>query len=104
MEKAIETPSTSPIHVENTTSEHQTPPQSQGQQSEHQNSQDSGNDLRKTSTPDRLKVPKAFKYPERHEIRYSRIACSTCGSVSDLKWDDDFLLRLDHQMNSLQSD
>ncbi|KAK4851274.1 hypothetical protein QYF36_013760 [Acer negundo] len=66
MEKAIETLSTSPIQVENTASECKTPPQSQDQQSDHQNSQDSGNDLRKTSTPDRLKVPKAFKYPERY--------------------------------------
>ncbi|KAL6287745.1 hypothetical protein ACE6H2_012135 [Prunus campanulata] len=31
-----------------------------------ENSQNSGNDLRKPTTPDRLKVPKAFKYPERY--------------------------------------
>ncbi|XP_039005521.1 uncharacterized protein LOC120132895 isoform X3 [Hibiscus syriacus] len=31
-----------------------------------ENPQDSGKDLRKTCTPDRLKVPKAFKYPERY--------------------------------------
>ncbi|KAH0997892.1 hypothetical protein GBA52_021756 [Prunus armeniaca] len=33
---------------------------------EDENSQNSGNDLRKPTTPDRLKVPKAFKYPERY--------------------------------------
>ncbi|KAL6139871.1 hypothetical protein ACLB2K_058172 [Fragaria x ananassa] len=30
------------------------------------NSQSSGNDIHKTTTPDRLKVPKAFKFPERY--------------------------------------
>ncbi|XP_062029590.1 uncharacterized protein LOC133745519 [Rosa rugosa] len=31
-----------------------------------ENSQNSGNDIHKTITPDRLKVPKAFKFPERY--------------------------------------
>lgn len=31
------------------------------------NSLNSGNDLKTTSTPDRLKVPKAFKYSERYQ-------------------------------------
>lgn len=33
-----------------------------------ENSQNSGNDIHKTTTPDRLKVPKAFKFPERYTI------------------------------------
>ncbi|KAK3212462.1 hypothetical protein Dsin_017168 [Dipteronia sinensis] len=143
MEKAIETPSTSPIQVENTTSEYKTPPQSQDQESEHQNSQDSGNDLRKTSTPDSLKVPKAFKYSERYrsptdsmmspvskgllarnrkggallppslnQPKIQELLVQNAGLfrtevvmlVDEAKRDDDFLLRLDHQMNYLESD
>ncbi|XVF14397.1 hypothetical protein REPUB_Repub09cG0055300 [Reevesia pubescens] len=64
MEQVIEKPfNSSPIQSENAGSENKTPPQNQKID---QNSQDSGNDLRKTCTPDRLKVPKAFKYPERY--------------------------------------
>ncbi|KAL5739209.1 hypothetical protein ACOSP7_028129 [Xanthoceras sorbifolium] len=64
MEKAVETLSKSLVQAEDTTLESKTPPQNH--QSEHEDCRDSGNDLRKTSTPDRLKVPKAFKYPERY--------------------------------------
>ncbi|XP_050380915.1 uncharacterized protein LOC126798117 [Argentina anserina] len=31
-----------------------------------ENSQNSSNDIHKITTPDRLKVPKAFKFPERY--------------------------------------
>ncbi|KAJ8749684.1 hypothetical protein K2173_010104 [Erythroxylum novogranatense] len=40
-----------------------TPSQAQSTDSK---SQKTSNDMRKSSTPDRLKVPKAFKYPERY--------------------------------------
>ncbi|EOY03678.1 hypothetical protein QQP08_014285 [Theobroma cacao] len=51
------------IQSENVGLENKAPPQNQQID---QNSQDSSNDLKKTCTPDRLKVPKAFKYPERY--------------------------------------
>ncbi|XWS32968.1 hypothetical protein CRYUN_Cryun22dG0036700 [Craigia yunnanensis] len=63
MEQVMEKPLNSSIQSENGGLENKTTPQSQ---KIYQNSQDSGNDLRKTCTPDRLKVPKAFKYPERY--------------------------------------
>lgn len=65
MENATETPLESPIEAENNPLEYKTPPQNQETD---QNSQDSGNELRKSCTPDPLKVPKAFKFPERHVI------------------------------------
>ncbi|XP_031268462.1 uncharacterized protein LOC116126923 [Pistacia vera] len=65
MEKVTETPLKSPEQAANTTLlEHKTP--LQNRQTDGQISQDSGNELKKTNTPDRLKVPKAFKYPERY--------------------------------------
>ncbi|XVF60683.1 hypothetical protein PTKIN_Ptkin08bG0067800 [Pterospermum kingtungense] len=52
-----------PIQSENAVLEKNQPPQDQKID---QNPQDSGKDLRKAHTPDRLEVPKAFKYPERY--------------------------------------
>ncbi|XP_022741583.1 uncharacterized protein LOC111293107 [Durio zibethinus] len=64
MEQVMEKPfNSSPIQSENGGLENKTPSQNQ---KIYQNSQDSDNNLRKTCTPDRLKVPKAFKYPERY--------------------------------------
>ncbi|KAF8408214.1 hypothetical protein HHK36_007359 [Tetracentron sinense] len=63
MEKILEMPLETPTQLENSLSGERTPPQTL--QSD-QKSQNSGNDLRKTSTPDRLRVPKAFKYQERY--------------------------------------
>ncbi|KAL5582161.1 hypothetical protein UlMin_014603 [Ulmus minor] len=63
MENMDETPPKIPTQTETTISEQKTPtpiPQID------QNSPNSGNDLRKPNTPDRLKVPKAFKFPERY--------------------------------------
>ncbi|XVF16753.1 hypothetical protein REPUB_Repub10bG0059400 [Reevesia pubescens] len=53
----------SPIESENAGLENKTPSQNEKIDL---NSQDSGKDLRKPCTPDRLNVPKAFKYPERY--------------------------------------
>ncbi|GMN42104.1 hypothetical protein TIFTF001_011324 [Ficus carica] len=56
-----------PIQSEKAVSEHKTPtPIPQTDQTPLQTSPNSGIDLRKPATPDRLKVPKAFKYPERY--------------------------------------
>ncbi|XVE83682.1 hypothetical protein DITRI_Ditri16bG0106100 [Diplodiscus trichospermus] len=63
MEQVMEKPFNGPIQSENGGLENKTPPQNQKID---QNSQDSGNEFRKSCTPDRLKVPKAFKYPERY--------------------------------------
>ncbi|KAJ0099213.1 hypothetical protein Patl1_21742 [Pistacia atlantica] len=60
MEKVTETPLKSPEQAADTLLEHKTP--LQNRQTDEQISQDSGNELKKTNTPDRLKVPKAFKY------------------------------------------
>ncbi|KAL4361985.1 hypothetical protein GQ457_04G033110 [Hibiscus cannabinus] len=59
VDEAIEKPFNSFTLTENT------PPLLQDQKLD-ENPQDSGKDLRKTCTPDRLKVPKAFRYPERY--------------------------------------
>ncbi|XP_057491960.1 uncharacterized protein LOC130777575 [Actinidia eriantha] len=55
MEDAPKTPPKTPIQPQNTDFGTRTPPQNQkfGQKSQN-------------TTPDRLKVPKAFKYPERY--------------------------------------
>lgn len=53
----------SPIQPENTIIDCETPPQIQQND---ENNRNPGNDLRKPSTPERLKVPKAFKFPERY--------------------------------------
>ncbi|GAV83920.1 hypothetical protein CFOL_v3_27365, partial [Cephalotus follicularis] len=52
----------SPMQSQNTVNEHKTTPVIQQTD---QNVKDSGIDMCKTSTPDSLEVPKAFKYPER---------------------------------------
>ncbi|XP_009365973.2 uncharacterized protein LOC103955799 isoform X2 [Pyrus x bretschneideri] len=64
MENLPEVPPMSPTQPEKTFSECITPPPPL--QHKDENSQNSGNDLRKTTMPDRLKVPKAFKFPERY--------------------------------------
>ncbi|KAA8547911.1 hypothetical protein F0562_004340 [Nyssa sinensis] len=66
MEKVLKTPPKTPIQSENTLVDYKTPPPPLENQQTDQNSETSGNDSRKTGTPDRLKVPKAFKYPERY--------------------------------------
>lgn len=61
------------IQSEKAVSEHKTPtpiPQTD-QTPPLQTSPNSGIDLRKPATPDRLKVPKAFKYPERYTFFFS---------------------------------
>ncbi|CAK9186010.1 unnamed protein product [Ilex paraguariensis] len=63
MEKALETQPKTQIQSENTLLDPKTPPQNP--LSKH-NSQTSANDPPKTGSPYRLKVPKAFKYPERY--------------------------------------
>ncbi|XP_039005520.1 uncharacterized protein LOC120132895 isoform X2 [Hibiscus syriacus] len=63
VEQAIEKPFNSSTRPENGGLENTPPLQDQKLD---ENPQDSGKDLRKTCTPDRLKVPKAFKYPERY--------------------------------------
>ncbi|KAL7190604.1 hypothetical protein ACSBR2_022812 [Camellia fascicularis] len=62
MEKALKTPPKTPIQSENTHSDSKcTPPQTHRTD---QNSQNSGNGT--GTMPNRLTVPKAFKYPERY--------------------------------------
>lgn len=64
METVLETPLKNPVQSENPLSDYKTPPPNQETAQKIQNSaNDSGN---KTATPDRLKVPKAFKFPERY--------------------------------------
>ncbi|EEF34754.1 uncharacterized protein LOC8289594 [Ricinus communis] len=63
MENLQETPKKEPMQSEANILECKTPPQDQKMDSKSLNS---SGDLRKSSTPDRLKVPKAFKYPERY--------------------------------------
>ncbi|GMI98234.1 hypothetical protein HRI_003492700 [Hibiscus trionum] len=63
VEQAIEKPFNTSPQSENGGLENTPPLQDQKLD---ENSQDSGKDLKKTCTPDRLRVPKAFKYPERY--------------------------------------
>ncbi|XP_039011761.1 uncharacterized protein LOC120140841 [Hibiscus syriacus] len=63
VEQAIENPFNSSTWPEN--GELGNTPPLQDQKVD-ENLRDSGKYLRKTCTPDRLKVPKAFKYPERY--------------------------------------
>ncbi|XP_062151271.1 uncharacterized protein LOC133859757 [Alnus glutinosa] len=63
MENALTLPPKNPLQPENTVLDCKTPPQNRQND---QNDRNSGNELRKPTTPDRLKVPKAFKYPERY--------------------------------------
>nr|POE49904.1 hypothetical protein CFP56_32857 [Quercus suber] len=53
----------SPIQPENTIIDCKTPPQIQQND---ENNRNPSNELRKPSTPERLEVPKAFKFPERY--------------------------------------
>ncbi|KAH7532726.1 hypothetical protein FEM48_Zijuj04G0052900 [Ziziphus jujuba var. spinosa] len=66
MENILETLPKSPIQSEKPVSDCKTPTPVRQTDENSQNCLNSGNDLRKTITPDRLKVPKAFKYPERY--------------------------------------
>lgn len=75
MEKVAETPLRSPEQAENTLLELKTP--LQNGQTDEQIPQESGNELKKTNTPDRLKVPKAFKYTERYVVPSAREALWT---------------------------
>ncbi|XP_050226285.1 uncharacterized protein LOC126676176 [Mercurialis annua] len=63
MESLQETPETKQVQSEATVLEFKTPPQDQKKD---QKSINSGSDLRKSSTPNRLKLPIAFKYPEKY--------------------------------------
>ncbi|KAJ1376136.1 hypothetical protein SESBI_50259 [Sesbania bispinosa] len=60
----MKTPPKVPIQEQTTEPECKTPtpPVQQPQQNDH----NSSHELRKPVTPDRLRVPKAFKYPERY--------------------------------------
>ncbi|XP_027359486.1 uncharacterized protein LOC113868119 [Abrus precatorius] len=63
MENMLKTPPKVPIQAQASESECKTPtPVQQPDQHDH----NSSNELRKPVTPDRLRVPKAFKYPERY--------------------------------------
>ncbi|OWM64526.1 uncharacterized protein LOC116207434 [Punica granatum] len=64
MEKVPETPPRIPVLSDNTNLECKTTPELKQQTNE--TSRNPGNELRKPTTPDLLKVPKAFKYPERY--------------------------------------
>ncbi|XP_039008062.1 uncharacterized protein LOC120136008 [Hibiscus syriacus] len=62
-EQAMQKPFNSSTQTENSRLENTPPLQDQKLD---ESPQDSSKDLRKTCTPDRLKVSKAFKYPERY--------------------------------------
>lgn len=65
----IETPITTELECKTPIS----PVQVQIQQPQHSD-HESSNELRKSVTPDRLRVPKAFKYPERYVFyKYTHI-------------------------------
>ncbi|KAK7271854.1 hypothetical protein RJT34_28092 [Clitoria ternatea] len=64
MESMLETPPKLPIQAQPAEPECKTPTPVQRQDQNDHNS--SSNELRKPVTPDRLRVPKAFKYPERY--------------------------------------
>ncbi|PON46182.1 hypothetical protein PanWU01x14_253060 [Parasponia andersonii] len=69
MENRVETQTTpieSPVLSEETVLEQITPTPVRQMDQTSQKSPSSGIDLRKPTTPHRLKVPKAFKYPERY--------------------------------------
>ncbi|TKY50185.1 hypothetical protein E2542_SST27642 [Spatholobus suberectus] len=62
-ENTLKTPPKVPIQAQTSEPECKTPtPVRQQDQNDH----NSSNELRKPVTPDRLRVPKAFKYPERY--------------------------------------
>ncbi|XP_020230258.1 uncharacterized protein LOC109811033 [Cajanus cajan] len=61
-ENMLKTPPKVPIQAQVPEPECKTPTPLQQDQKDH----NSSNELRKPVTPDRLRVPKAFKYPERY--------------------------------------
>ncbi|KAK3032563.1 hypothetical protein RJ639_036802 [Escallonia herrerae] len=63
MEKMLETPPRTALPSENTLLDHKTPLQTQIND---QGSPVSADSRKSTGTPDHLKVPKAFRYPERY--------------------------------------
>lgn len=66
MENMLETPPKRPIQSDKSISDCKTPPPIQQTDENSQTFLNSGNDLRMTVIPDRLNVPKAFKYTERY--------------------------------------
>lgn len=64
-ENMLKTPPKVPIQAPTPQHECKTPTPLQQDHNDHLNS---SNELRKPVTPDRLRVPKAFKYPERYII------------------------------------
>ncbi|XAR71296.1 hypothetical protein NMG60_11028493 [Bertholletia excelsa] len=64
MEKAPRTPPKTPVGSENVQSDPITPPESQ--QSDRKSRSSGHHSCISGATPDRLKVPKALKYPERY--------------------------------------
>ncbi|XP_061366515.1 uncharacterized protein LOC133309731 [Gastrolobium bilobum] len=63
MENMLKTPPKVPVQSQTPDPECKTPTPVQQKVL---NDQNSSNELRKSVTPDRLRVPKAFKYPERY--------------------------------------
>lgn len=63
MENMLKTPPKVPIQTQTAQPECKTPTQVQQPD---ENDRNFSNELRKPVTPDRLRVPKAFKYPERY--------------------------------------
>ncbi|CAJ1947110.1 unnamed protein product [Sphenostylis stenocarpa] len=63
----LRTPPKVPIQAQKPEPECRTP--SPAQEQEQNNDRNSSNELRKPVTPDRLRVPNAFKYPERKRKR-----------------------------------
>lgn len=66
MEKIPETPPRVPVLSESTNLECKATPELKQQTDG--NSRNPSNELRKPTTPDALKVPKAFKYSERYSM------------------------------------
>ncbi|KAK7266566.1 hypothetical protein RIF29_19214 [Crotalaria pallida] len=64
MDNMLKTPPKVPIHKQTAQPECKTPTPIQQTDQNYQSS--SNDELRKAVTPDRLRVPKAFKYPERY--------------------------------------
>ncbi|WVZ15484.1 hypothetical protein V8G54_013050 [Vigna mungo] len=63
-ENTLKTPPKVPIQAQKTEPECKTP--TSAQQFHNNDRSNSSNELRKPVTPDQLRVPKAFKYPERY--------------------------------------
>lgn len=66
MDNMLDTPPKSPTQSDKSVPDCKTPPPVKQADENSLPCLNSGNDLRKAVTPDRLKVPKAFKYPERY--------------------------------------